>query len=105
MCDALSGVSSDGFREPWFRLETEHALAFEREAEKEIAPGHALHGIALSAVAKCEGCDDVVFRASDGTFATVHLTWTLKPERPPWPQTRRLGRFIAVETAMDQHAH
>lgn len=105
MRDILSGVSSDDFREPWFRLQPEQALTFEREAEKEIAPGHVLHGIALSAVAKCDGCDDVVFGASDGTFAIVHLTWTLKPERPPWPQTTQLGSLIAAETAMDQHAH
>jgi len=99
------GVNYEDFREPWFRLEPEYARAFEREAEKEIAPGHELHGLALSALAKCEGCDDVVFRASDDTFAIVHLAWTLKPETPPWPQTRRLGSFIAVETVMDQHAH
>jgi hypothetical protein len=98
-------VSSEDFREPWFRLEPEYARAFEREAEKEIGPGHELHGLALSALAKCEGCDDVVFRASDDTFAIVHLTWTLRPGTPPWPQTTRLGSFIAVETAMDQHAH
>ncbi len=74
MGDILSGVSLDDFREPWLRLQPEQALAFEREAEKEIAPGHELHGIALSALAKCQGCDDAVFRASDGTFAIVHLT-------------------------------
>ena len=76
-----------------------------RICRREVAPGHVLHGIALNAVAKCDGCDDVVFRALDGRFAIVDLTWTLKPERPPWPQTTRLGSFIAVETAMDQHAH
>ena len=47
---------------------------FEQEAATEIAPGHELHGLALEAVAKCEGCDSVVFRASDDTFAIIHLS-------------------------------
>lgn len=105
MGDIVSGVSSDHLREPWFRLQPKHALVFERQAEAEIAPGHVLHGIALNAVAKCDGCDDVVFRVFDGMFAMVHLTWTLQPERPPRPQTTRRGSFMALETAMDQHAH
>jgi hypothetical protein len=93
------------FREPWFRLEGEHARALEREAATEIAAGHELHGLGLTAVAKCEGCDSVVFRASDDTFAIVHLSWIRKPETPPWPHTTRLVGFIAVEIAMDQHEH
>jgi hypothetical protein len=98
-------VSSADFREPWFRLEGESARTFEQEAATEIAAGHELHGLALTAVAKCEGCDSVVFRASDSTFAIVHLSWIRKPEAPPWPRTTRLGGFIAVEMAMDQHEH
>jgi hypothetical protein len=47
----------------------------------------------------------VVFRASDGTFAIVHLSWIRKANSPPWPQTTRHGGFIAVELAMDQHEH
>ena len=98
-------MSSADFREPWFRPEGEAARALEREAATEIAAGHELHGLALTTLAKCEGCDSVVFRASDDTFAIVHLTWIRKPETPPWPDTTRLGGFIAVETAMDQHEH
>jgi hypothetical protein len=78
---------------------------FEQEAATEIAPGQELHGLALKAVAKCEACDSVVFRASDDTFAIVHLSGIRKPEAPPWPRTTRLGGFIAVEMAMDQHEH
>jgi hypothetical protein len=37
-----AGVSSEDFREPWFRLEPAYARAFEREAEKEIGPGHEI---------------------------------------------------------------
>lgn len=90
-------MSSDDFSQPWLRLEGDNARAFEQEATKEIASGHALHGLVLTAVAKCQVCDDVVLRASDGTFAIVHLTWTMKPDSPPRPHTSRLGGFIAVE--------
>lgn len=98
-------MSSADFREPWFRLEGEPARALEQEAATEIAPGHELYGHALEAVAKCEGCDSVVFSVSDGSFAIVHLSWIRKPEAPPWPHTTRLGGFVAVEMTMDQHEH
>lgn len=98
-------VTTTDFPEPWSRLEGEAARAFEQEAATEIAAGHELHGLALAAIAKCEGCDSVVFRASDDTFAMAHLSWTRKPEAPPWPATTRLGGFIAVEVAMDHHDH
>jgi hypothetical protein len=98
-------MTSKQFPEPWFGLEPEHGHAFEREAQQEIAPGHELHGLGLRTVAKCEGCDDVVFRVSDDTFAIVHLSWTQKAESPPWPRTTRLGSFLAVESALDQNEH
>ncbi|TQL60111.1 hypothetical protein FB474_1493 [Oryzihumus leptocrescens] len=98
-------MSDRELREPWLRLGADHAPTFENEARAEVAPGHALYGLGLRAVAKCEGCDDVVFRASDNTFAIVHLTWTGKPEAPPWPLATRLGGFVAAETALDQHEH
>jgi hypothetical protein len=86
-------------------MDGDSAQAVEDEVTTEIAPGHELHQLALTAVAKCEGCDSVVYRASDGTFAVVHLSWSRKPETPPWPRTTRLGGFIAVESSMDQHEH
>lgn len=98
-------MSDEDFREPWFRLDAKQASTFENEALAEVAPGHDLHGLTLQAMARCEGCDDVVFRPSDDMFAIVHLTWAMKPEVPPWPRTTRLGGFIAVEAAMDQHEH
>ena len=98
-------MSSADFREPWVRVDGENARALEQEAATEIAQGHELYGLALTAVAKCQGCDSVVFRVSDDTFAIVHLSWIRNPDTPPWPRTTRLGGFIAVEMAMDQHEH
>jgi len=98
-------MTSTDFREPWRRAEDDSVGTFEDEAAAEIADGHELYGLALTAIAKCEGCDSVVYRASDGTFAIVLLSWTHQRETPPWPRTTRLGGFIALESAMDQHGH
>ena len=98
-------MTPSDFRQPWLQVDGDATRAFEDEAATEIASGHELHGLTLTAIAKCEGCDSVVYRASDGTFAIVHLSWTRKSETPPWPRTTRLGGFIAVETAIDQHEH
>lgn len=92
-------------RVPWLRLVGEQAGACEQEAIAEIADGHELNEMSLAAVAKCEGCSQVVFSASDGTFAIVDLTWSGRPETPPRPRTQRLGGYVAVELVMDQHAH
>jgi hypothetical protein len=80
------------------------ASRLEEEARAEIAVGHELHGRKLTAIARCTGCDDAVFRCDDDTFAVVHLSYT-RPDRPPWPATTRLGSFIALELVMDQHEH
>lgn len=82
------------------------AQALEAEARAAIGPGHDLYGLELRAIAKCAGCDDVVFGLSDHGWAIVHLSWSRsRPESPPRPQAARLGSFLAVELAMDQHEH
>ena len=90
--------------QPWYRPNRAEAKRLETEARKEIARGHELFGVGLTAIARCSGCDDVVFRCDDGTFAVVHFSY-VHHERPPWPGTTRLGSFIALEMAMDQHEH
>jgi hypothetical protein len=76
-----------------------------REAEAEIGADHELAGHALTAIVKCADCDRVIFRIDDGSFALVHLTWGKHPERDPWPATQRLGGFLALESAIDNHQH
>jgi hypothetical protein len=91
--------------EPWFRPDEQLATALVREARAEIGSDHELAGRELTAVVKCGSCDEVIFNVDDGTFALVHLTWARHPEPPPWPDTTRLGGFIALETAIDNHQH
>ena len=102
----MSQISSElSPQEPWYRPDDAQADGLLREAFREIGPDHELSGNRLRAIAKCAGCDDVIFGLDDGTFAIVHLTWTGRPESPPWPSTRRLGSFTALELAADQHGH
>lgn len=90
--------------EPWFAPEPAQAGALEREATTEIGPGHPLSGHALTVVAVCSACDSTAFRADDGRFAIVHLTWTLHREPPPWPSAEIVTGRHALEVAADQHA-
>ncbi len=97
-------MTESDLHEPWLRPDDAGARWLESEARAEIAPGHELYGLGLTAIGRCSGCDDAVFRCSDDTFAIVHLSGT-RPDRPPWPRTTRLGSFIALEMVMDQHEH
>lgn len=62
---------------------------FELELRRELGKRHVLFGIAVSAVATCNGhCDDVLFALKDGRFAIVHLSYPGNaPDQPPWPDT------------------
>ena len=77
--------------EPWVDLASrgpDRAGAFERELDRELAPGHVLYGVPVAAIGKRDGTDEVLFRLLDGSgrVAVVHLTWTQSPpDRPPWP--------------------
>ena len=62
----------------------EHAAGFEAELRRECVPGHALYGIAASAVATANGSDDALFHLADGRWALVHLTWQAETS-PKWP--------------------
>jgi hypothetical protein len=91
--------------QPWNRPGPDWAIRLEHEAAAEIGPGHELTGHALTAIAACSGCDRVVFKVDDGSFAVVHLTWTTHQEPDPWPATHRLSGYIALETVINDHSH
>jgi hypothetical protein len=91
--------------EPWFTPTPEQRTTLEREARVEIGPGHELYGREFSALARCSGCDSILFRLDDETWAIVHLTWKGEQEMPPWPSTTRLGDFVAVDLVVSQHEH
>jgi hypothetical protein len=90
--------------EPWFAPGQAQAAALEREAATEIGPGHQLNGHALTVIATCSACDSVAFRADDGRFTIIHLTWKLHQEPPPWPSAEIFTGYRALEAAADKHA-
>ena len=48
--------------------------ALAAELQRELHPDHALFGSPVSAVARRQDCDDVLFMLNDGRVAIVHLT-------------------------------
>ncbi|WP_405874018.1 hypothetical protein OHB11_35835 [Streptomyces zaomyceticus] len=78
---------------------------FERELRRELSPEHPLHGVKATAVARCEGCDDVLFGVRDRPrpWAVVHLTWTGREERAPWPMTTQLASLADLLTEWADH--
>jgi hypothetical protein len=72
----------------WYAVEsaTEREWA-EDELRRELAPGHVLHGVNVTAIARRWRRDDILFQLQDGRFAQVHLT--RRPEtNPTWPDTQ-----------------
>ena len=78
---------------PWALVTAQERPALESELLAEVSRGHPLFGARVIAIARCEGCDEVVFsvEADPARFVSVHLTWRGGPEPPPWPRTRDLG--------------
>jgi hypothetical protein len=108
--DYAPGHSTDEptLPEPWIRVTSGAALGRQllAELQRELAPGHSIYGRQAHAIARCCGCDEVVFALEEnGTFALVHLTWSGHPDVPPWPHTTVLPTFLALELAVSSHAH
>jgi len=90
----------------WWRdiEDSPRASAIAAELDREIAPGHALHGVSLTPWLECGACDDVLVRLDDENARTgkvryrvaiVHPVWSRHSETPPWPST------VVFEQALD----
>jgi hypothetical protein len=80
--------------DPWTAVADGDAL--EAELRREVAPGHALYGRGVRALARRTDCDEVLFAlVGSDECAVVHLTWTGKAERAPLPFT---ATFPSVPT-------
>ena len=91
--------------EGWHTVSKQEADLLLAEMRREIPSGHVLTGRRASVVRRCSGCDDVIFRVDDETFTVVHLTWSGREERDPFPKTVVLASFLAVESYVDSHEH
>ncbi|MGP3770180.1 hypothetical protein ACTWJ8_05015 [Streptomyces sp. SDT5-1] len=77
----------------------------ELELHRELSSGHLLYEAEVTAEARCEGCDDVLFRVANRPFrwAVVHLTWLGREERAPWPMTTPLADLAELLTEWADH--
>ena len=95
--------------EPWLALDAvedaDMIEVCERELAAEVAPDHILYDRHVSAVAKCQICDDALYRLSDGLFAYVHLTWSHTRDRPPRPQAEILQDEADTVRSAELHVH
>jgi hypothetical protein len=74
------------------------------ELDREVAPGHVLHGRRHEALAACSHCDDVIFTVNEVGYAVVHLSFPGDgPDRPPWPDTDLLESWAEVEKYVLDH--
>ena len=86
------------FHEPLMDIrDSEHAEAFTEELRSEVAEGHPLHGRSWRVIAKALPTDDVIVECEDHV-AVVHLTWTQKQERLPWPLTTFIASADELES-------
>jgi hypothetical protein len=87
----------------WCRQEQQAGL--EAELSAEAAEGHPLFGAKATAIARCGGCDEVVFsvEADPARFVSVHLTWRGTSERPPWPRTEDVR--LPLSRGLTGHDH
>ena len=86
------------FLVPWH---AESKDLFVEELKREMAPGHVLSGVPVSALACRQDCDDVLFGLDDGSnrVAVVHLTW-VKESNPAWPATELFSSLEEWSEAM-----
>ena len=90
--------------EPWIVAQADIRPSLEAELRAEVADGHPLSGEIITAIARCQACDDVVFSVEDDHpiwFALVHLTWRQSREPLPWPATE----LLKLPLAESLHAH
>jgi hypothetical protein len=79
--------------------------ALETELQAEVAEGHPLFGEHVIAIARCEGCDEVIFSVETDPvrLVSVHLTWGGAPERSPWPRAEDVS--LPLSRSLAEHEH
>jgi hypothetical protein len=91
--------------EGWSGVEPEQAAGLGRELRRELSRGHALYGVAASAIAVRYENDDALFvlTGSPHPYAVVHLTWHREND-PQWPAFRFFETLDEVAAAYEEAA-
>ncbi len=83
-------IASNRLPAGWSPCTREEGLALAAQLEKEVNPGHPLHGRACVAVAKFERCERVLYFSEglDTPLAAVQLSWQVPrgPDVFPWTE-------------------
>jgi hypothetical protein len=101
-----SGWEPQPLPEPWIVAPADMRSPLEAELRAEVADGHLLSGETVTAIARCQACDDVVFSVEGDHpvwFAIVHLTWRRSREPVPWPATQPLR--LPLAESLRAHTH
>lgn len=108
----MSGEDSEyRFTDPWWSAAergAEFEEAFLRQLKVEVGPGHELYDLHVGLIG-CDGAsDDRLFEILDGSgrMALVHLTWSPRQQRPPYPFTVIFPDFATfAESVMGEPDH
>ena len=82
------------------RSEPDAAAPFAAELHREVKPGHPLHGIPCTVIARAYPQDDVIVQIESGA-AVVHLTWAGDRETPPYPSTSFATSAAELDALLD----
>lgn len=82
------------------RAEPDRARVLGAELARELGPGHELYGLRWTVVAEAMPQDEVLVEAGDLTYL-VHLTWTGRPEKSPWPVAERVDNAEEFERLVE----
>ncbi len=78
----------------WVQLTPDERSALEAVLEREVAPGHLLYSVDVSALARRYDCDDVLFGLNgSASVVVVHLSYG--EANALWPQTQMFGSLEA----------
>ncbi len=94
------------FIEPWSDIgeyPEAHISALFRELALELALGHPLFNKPVELLARREDCDHILV-SSDSKYFIVHLTWSGKPECPPYPVSEPFNSLEALLAQLQKHA-
>ena len=71
--------------EPWHAItEDSRGEGFVSELYKEVIKGHPLYGKQVELIARRYDCDEILVKVvNEEIWASVHLTWSIKPEQTP----------------------
>lgn len=97
----------------------QHGSSLREGPQGQIAPTTDPHGVHVELHGGAKGQSELTLlsmacarktlsgslQTGDRGFAIVHLTWSRKPEQPPWPKVDLLPTYLALESLLDHHEH